>query len=219
MTLSQQSPIGQPDAAACGDGGGGSSIPDQRIAPRFTLLFRSAKLIAEEDEFLVVLRDVSHRGIRIKTFHPLPVDVSFAIELASGDRHEVERIWQDGEFSGFRFQDPVALEKLLAEGPAGKRRRPIRLRLRVPVKFHAGGRCDDALILDISQSGACIACDGHLAIGERIRIECPGLPELTAGVRWRRRPLYGLNLEQTFQFDDLARLTARFATGAEVTER
>ena len=36
----------------------GSQAPEQRVEPRFTLLIRAAKLIAGNDEFLVVLRDV-----------------------------------------------------------------------------------------------------------------------------------------------------------------
>ena len=231
MTLSQPSPIAQPSsngglansgpvvAEACGDRDGLLAISDKRNAPRITLLIRAAKLIAGESEFLVVVRDVSHQGIKVRTFHPLPADAAFALELASGERHEVERIWQDGEISGFRFRDPVALEKLLADGPVGKRKRAVRLRLRVPIEVLASGRRDGALFLDISQSGACISCDEHLAIGERIRIECPGVPELTAGIRWRRRPLYGLNFEQTFSIEGLALMTARFAAITDLTAR
>ena len=96
---------------------------------------------------------------------------------------------------------------------------PVRLRLRVPLKIYAAGRCDVAELLDISQSGACISCASHLAIGARIRIEIRGLPELTAGVRWRRRPLDGLNFEQTFSIEERARMTARFSALAKVTAR
>jgi hypothetical protein len=56
-----------------------------------------------------------------------------------------------------------------------------------------------------------LSSEHHLAIGEWVRIECPGLPELTGRVRWRRAPLYGLIFEQTFRLDDLARITAQLA--------
>ncbi|MDP3677382.1 MAG: PilZ domain-containing protein [Novosphingobium sp.] len=78
----------------------------------------------------------------------------------------------------------------------------------------AGARRSEALIVDISQHGACIVSDEYLAIDERIRIKGDSLPELTARVRWRRRPLYGLIFEQTFRFDDLARLAARLTTAS-----
>lgn len=191
----------------------GSPAPEQRNEPRFTLLIRAAKLIAGDDEFLVVIRDVSREGLKVRTFHPLPENGEFAIELASGKRHQVDKIWEDGEIKGFRFQDPVALEQLLAESPGGKRRRPVRVRLNVPVKVFAGVRRCDGVFIDISQNGACMSSDEHLALGQRVRIECPGLPELVASVRWRRAPLYGLNFEQTFRLDELARITAQLAAG------
>ena len=201
----------------------GSSASEQRNAPRFTLLIRAAKLIAGKDEFLVVVRDVSSDGLKVRTFHPLPDHDEFAIELANGERHPVDKVWDEGDLKGFRFHDPVAQEQLLAEGPKGKRRRPVRLRLNVPVKVFAGVQRQTGVFIDISQNGACMSSDDHLALGQRIRLECPGLSELgltelTGRVRWRRAPLYGLIFEQTFRFDDLARITAWFAA-TELTAR
>ena len=185
--------------------------PEQRNEPRFTLLIRAAKLIAGSDEFLVVVRDISREGLKLRTFHPLPDKGNFAIELASGDRHPIDKIWEDGEVKGFRFQDPVALEQLLAESAGGKRRRPVRVRLNVPVEVFAGVRRCNGVFIDISQNGACMSSDEHLALGQRVRIECPGLPELVGSVRWRRAQLYGPIFEQTFRFDYLARITAQLA--------
>ena len=176
------------------------------------MLIRAAKLIAGADEFLIVVRDVSRDGLKVRTFHPLPDDGEFAIELANGERHQVAKIWEDGEIKGFRFQDPVALEQLLAESPGGKRRRPVRVRLKVPVKLYVGVQRCDGVFIDISQNGACLSSNEHLALGQRVRIECPGLPELVGAVRWRRAPLYGLIFEQTFRLDELARITAQLAS-------
>ena len=187
------------------------SSPEQRVEPRFTLLIRAAKLIVGADEFHVVVRDVSRDGLKVRTFHPLPDHGDFAIELASGERYPVDKIWEDGEIKGFRFHDPVALEQLLAESPGGKRRRPVRVRLNVPVKVFAGVRRCDGVFIDISQNGACMSSGDHLALGQRVRIECSVLPELVGSVRWRRVPLYGLNFEQTFRLDELARITAQLA--------
>lgn len=213
MTNFQSPSIGQSGVSAmAATWDEGSPNEEQRNAPRFTLLIRAAKLIAGADEFLVVVRDVSRHGLKVRTFHPLPPEEDYFIELSSGGCHQVEKVWEDGEINGFRFSDPVALEQLLAESPVGKRKRPVRLRLKLAVAVFAGGRRSDALFVDISQNGACIVSEDFLAIGERIRIEGDGLPELTGRVRWRRRPLYGLIFEQTFRFDDLARLTARLTS-------
>ena len=191
-------------------GGWDETRPDteQRAAPRFTLLIRTAKLIGRSGEYLCVVRDVSSEGLKARLFHPLPRGEALAIELASGERHPIERIWEEGEITGFRFMAPVALERLLADAPDGRKKRSVRLRLALPALVVAHGRRLDASFRDISQHGAAIACDEYLAMDERVRVDCDWLPPLDARVRWRRRPHYGLIFEQTFRFDELARLIA-----------
>ena len=186
----------------------GEPAREQRTAPRFTLLIRTAKLLSSSGEYLCVIRDVSSEGIKVRTFHQLPDGENFTIELANGDRHPVNKVWEDGWVYGFHFAEPVPLERLLAEAPDGLRKRPVRLRLALPLRLHAGGRALDATFIDISQHGACIECGEHLAINQRVRLTSDCLPELVGCVRWRRRPFYGLIFEQTFRFDELARLTA-----------
>jgi len=190
------------------------ALPDveQRTTPRFTLLIRTAKLVSETGEYLCIVRDVSPQGIKVRTFHPLPNDQDFAIELASGERHRIAKVWENADLTGFRFRDAVPLARLLAEAPEGRRKRSVRLRLALPATLYSSGRPLNGTFVDISQHGACIECDTLLAMDERIRVACDCLPELTARVRWRRRPLYGLIFEQTFRFDELARLTAPHQT-------
>jgi hypothetical protein len=189
---------------------------EQRATPRFTLLIRTAKLVAASGEYLCVVRDVSREGLKVRTFHPLPDGEDFAIELASGERYRVDKMWEEDDVTGFRFAGPVPLERLLAEAPDGLRKRAVRLRLALPLTLLSGARPLEATFVDISQHGACIECPEHLALDERIRLSCGCLPDLDARVRWRRRPLYGLIFEQTFRFDELARLTAPHQTSAAV---
>lgn len=74
-------PVGGPGPSPCVEG---SPTPEQRNAPRFTLLIRAAKLITGDGEFLVVVRDISRDGLKVRTFHPLPPDLDYAIELSGG---------------------------------------------------------------------------------------------------------------------------------------
>ena len=65
MTQPLPSSIGQLSAAAATSASDeGAPAPEQRNELRITLLIRAAKLIAGDDEFLVVLRDVSRDGAR-----------------------------------------------------------------------------------------------------------------------------------------------------------
>ena len=56
----------------------GEPAREQRTAPRFTLLIRTAKLLSSSGEYLCVIRDVSSEGIKVRTFHQLPDGEDFA---------------------------------------------------------------------------------------------------------------------------------------------
>lgn len=187
---------------------------EKRNQARFTLLIRTAKIVGPSGEYLCVIRDVSQEGLKVRVFHPLPDVGPLAIELATGEREPIEAVWQKGDLAGFRFPEPVALPRLLANAPAGRKKRSVRLRFAMPVLVISAGHRIAADFRDISQHGASLDCGAHLAMGERIRLECDGLPPLDARVRWRRTPYYGVIFEQTFRFDELARLMDPFAQAA-----
>lgn len=181
---------------------------EQRAGPRVTLLIRTAKIVAPSGDYLCVIRDVSPDGLKARVFNELPAAEPLAIELATGECQPIERVWQQGELAGFRFPAPVALPRLLADAPAGRKKRSVRVRFARPVLIIAGGQRLSADFRDISQHGASLECAGHLAMDQRVRLECDALPPLDARVRWRHRPHYGVIFEQTFRFDELARLVA-----------
>src|SRR6218665_388546 len=84
-----------------------SGYEDQRAAPRFTLLIRSAKIISSSGEFLCIVRDVSSSGVRLRLFHPLPPGPDVTLELASGEQFEVTSVWENDDHAGFRFVEEI----------------------------------------------------------------------------------------------------------------
>ena len=190
---------------------------EKRAAPRFTLLIRTAKLIAPVGEFFCVVRDASPDEITARVFLPLPIpdDTPLIVEFGNGERLPVIKIWQDGDIAGFRFLQPVAIDRLLADAPEGLQKRSIRLRLALPVTLTVAGRTIPATYRDISQHGACLHCEERLPVNARIALASAVLPPLEAHVRWRRAPLYGVIFTQAFRFDDLARLTASLHCGTK----
>lgn len=196
-----------PSPAAPAPGGPhGGVAPDRRTAPRVTLLIRIAKAVGAAGEFFCIVRDASAQGIRIKTFHPLPPGEKFDLELTSGERHAIVKVWEEGDHAGFRFVVPVDIDRLVAETPAGLRKREISLNCLVAGVITAhSGECDVRLH-HISQYGAWIECGLHLATGEPIRLETDTLPPGAARVRTRRGTFYSVMFERVFRFDELARL-------------
>jgi hypothetical protein len=179
--------------------------PDRRTAPRFALLIRAAKLTCPAAEFLCVVRDASEDGISVRLFHPLPAGVELTLEMPNGDRYPLQRVWEEDDSAGFRFCEPVVLDRII-EGPSRFPKRPVRVRVEVPCFLRIGGRRVRAMIDNLSQQGAQVRTQEYLALAQRIKVELDGLPEITAKVCWRRDGSYGLSFEDTFQFAELAGL-------------
>jgi len=178
---------------------------DRRHAPRFALLIRAAKLTCANAEFLCVVRDASEEGVSVRLFHPLPPGVELMLEMPNGDRYQLQRVWEDEDSAGFRFREPVELDRII-EGPSRFPRRPVRVRLEVPCYLLFGGRRVRAMIGNLSQQGALIRTQEYLSLVQRVRVEVDGLPEIAAKVCWRQPDCYGLSFEGTFQFAELAAL-------------
>lgn len=194
---------------------GGRSEGEQRVAPRFTLLIRAAKLILDDErEFLCVIRDASAAGLKIRLFNQLPDHhKSISVEMSNGDRYAVELVWQEGDFAGFRFVDGIDVEHLLDEGHGSFPKRKVRLRIQLDAILHSGGEAVHVSFQDISQQGACIDCEKWLMMNELVRVETGVLPAIYAKVRWRSHPRYGLLFEQTFKLDELAHIAAPLQPG------
>lgn len=183
---------------------------EQRAAPRFTLLIRSAKLVIDETrEYLCIIRDASTMGVKVRLFTPLPDYYSaIAVEASNGERYPVELVWQDGYNAGLRFLGDINLESLLDESSGAFPKRQVRVRVQLDAMLYSGGAAVSVAFADISQRGAKVVCDKWLMLNELVRIETGALPTIYAKVRWRNHPHYGLLFEQTFQLDELAQIAA-----------
>lgn len=183
-----------------------------RRAERYTLLIRTAKLIAPEGEFLCVIRDASETGVNVRIFHELPEEHAMMLELQNGDRHELEVVWQNEDRAGLKFRNKADIGRIV-ECPSQFAKRPIRINLESPAILLSGLQQFPATVLDISQQGAKLSCDHRFAIDQRVKLRAGPLPEVNAKIRWRRDDAYGLVFEDTFQFGDMARLVARLQNG------
>ncbi|WP_054531453.1 PilZ domain-containing protein [Erythrobacter sp. SG61-1L] len=206
MTEVVQSPGGHVQGQVAGPPGDDGE--EQRIAPRFTLLIRTAKLICSLGEYLCIVRDASSTGVSIRTFHPLPQGVQLTLELPNGDRHPVERVWEKEGAAGFRFPVEVDIDRLL-NNKSRFPKRAVRLKLQLPALISCHGRTAGVVIHNISQQGAQIESPLYMAIDQKLRLEADNLPVIQARVRWRKDSNYGLVFDDTFQFAELARLAAQ----------
>lgn len=181
---------------------------DLRSDSRVSLLLRAGKLIAQQGEFLCIVRDVSASGVKVKLLHELPAVNRLDLELANGESYPLELVWNKDGHAGFRFLDrPIKLANVVDE-PSHFPKRGIRLRLELPVGIRIGEVLHTAKLCDLSQHGAQIEIEPGLAIGQRVSLCAAGFAELESRVRWRRRGAHGLVFQRGFRLDELARLSA-----------
>lgn len=195
---------------------------EQRIAPRFTLLIRAAKLVSAQGEFVCVIRDVSETGVSVRLFHGLPSCKDYALHMPAGAVYEITRVWHKGNEAGFTFASSVEVAKLVNESTEYPKR-GLRLALCFPVTVSMLAGQFDALIENFSQQGARLTCDRLLAIDQNVRIQIPASGgskprEVRAKVRWRRDQQYGVVFDDTFTLGDFARLAARLQAPALVED-
>ena len=181
---------------------------DKRGAARVTLLIRAAKIVHPGGEFLCVVHNVSETGVRLRLFHPLPVRSDLVLELPNGDRHAIERVWEEQGRAGFRFREPQDVPRLVA-CPGDFPRRPVRVGAKVPCTLILDDRRGRALLCNVSQHGAMIRSTERLSLYERLSLGIPGAREIAARVCWRRGDRHGLSFEDTLEYAELAAIVFR----------
>lgn len=186
---------------------------EQRGAPRYTLLIRATKIVADQGEFLGVIRDVSSTGVSVRLFHKLPATGSLALELQSGAQFAVKRVWENDREAGFEFAEDVDIERFISEvGEFPKR--GLRLAICLPVTLTAGGERHEGMVENISQQGARLVCDSVFAIDQAMTIEGEGMRAVRAKVRWRGHGSFGVVFDDTFGLSDFAILAAKLQAPA-----
>lgn len=180
---------------------------DNRAAPRQKLLLRTAKLVAEDQELICVVRDVSVTGLKVKLFQPIPNINQCELEFANGSRFPIRKVWEESGHAGFTFTEDVDLAEIISLSFDNFPKRSLRINIGFHARISAGRSALSAQLLNISQSGICIACEGELPRGEKLFIRCGNLPALNGQLRWSRNGYHGIMLSQPLSLEDLAKFS------------
>lgn len=181
-----------------------SQFLDLRAAPRFSVMMRTAKLLSESGEYICVVRDISATGTKLRLFHEPPPDSHLFLELANGFRYAMERMWHADGHAGFRFSSAIDVEEFIEE-PNRHPRRPVRLQLRLPAIVTVSSQQNGAMLIDLSQHGACVETGLPIAVGKPLRFEVEGMPVRHGHVCWRRENRHGLVFQDSLRLDEFAR--------------
>jgi len=180
---------------------------ERRESVRSSLLIQAAKLIAEEQEYICILRDVSADGLKIRHFGEIPESDHLEIGFANGETMPVELVWKDETHAGLRVREGAEPSLIVARSYNSRARRKVRLKVDACAKASWEGKGAHTTIRNISQQGASIECSELMARDQLIRLDIDGLSPIYAKVRWRRGREYGLVFETTLSFEELAAAT------------
>lgn len=178
----------------------------RRLSTRLLRMFRPAKLLVDDREFLCVVRDISNGGLQLQLFHDLPEYDQIAVEFDTGQRYAVRKVWKSAGRIGCAFLHNVDLHPILSAAGAAHPKRQPRLHVEHDACLFAGDTKTPVIIRDISQRGVSLDCPAWLMIDELVRLESKIIPPVHAKVRWRSPPRYGLVFEETFGMGALAAL-------------
>ena len=127
--------------------------------------------------------------------------------MQNGDRYPVARVWQEGNEAGFRFIQPLDVDRVIAaQGSFPKR--PLRVGIQLPVQIVTPGASGEACIENLSQQGARMSTSLPLALDQHVSVRASHLPEIRAKIRWRKGKQHGLVFETTFALPEFALLAA-----------
>ena len=192
--------IGEPVPAAAAQSG------ERRNARRHTLLIRSAKLLVDGAEYLVVMCDASETGAKVRFFHSLPEITDVTLELQNEDQLKAEMVWRKGDKAGLCFEHRTQMARILSMRNEFKKR-PVRVRIQTPGILIADDTQIPCTMIDVSQQGAKIICDGPLALRQSVKFKATDYPfEILAKVCWKKKGRFGLAFQTVYQFFELARL-------------
>lgn len=185
-----------------GESGAGSGQED-RTAERHLSLFRVGALKIDDRRELCVVRNISSDGLQMRVYSDVRPDAKVSIELKQGEPIAATVVWSKDGSAGVKFDCPIAVDSVLSHAPDEFRPRMPRIEISQPVTLREGANVYRGRVLDISQGGVRVECDGVLPINGDIVVTLPGLVPVAAIAKWRGGRQYGLGFNRVLTVSQL----------------
>ena len=193
-----------PDDDTSPSAGGRSGKPrERREAERHHTVRFTAKLTDDCGETLCLLRDISAEGMKANIYTDLHVDEEALVEFPNGQRIASKLVWaREGE-AGFRFVQPIDLDRLLHPTSKDPPRRPPRIHFETVARLVCGMESKLVRVLDISLGGAKLETGPVGLSGDHVTVQFDGLPTKGAWIRWTDGRRIGVQFDCPMSFDEL----------------
>ncbi|MFT3977157.1 MAG: PilZ domain-containing protein [Sphingomonas bacterium] len=178
---------------------------EQRSALRTLLVGRL--ILADGREALCRIRNLSSAGMMIETPAALTRDGAVAVELRE-ERFSGRVVWVHDGQAGLHFDTMIDVGRALGEAriAVARQDRPRAPRFRVGRRARIShyGRSTEVVIVDLSQSGACLGMEEPMAPDTEFTLAIPGLPAMACRTRWADADRCGVIFQGILPYNDLA---------------
>jgi hypothetical protein len=184
------------------------SIPhpaDQREDERFVTLLRVGSVTFDGQRQLCLIRNVSRRGMMVRTYSDVAPGTRLSIEFKHGESVVGTARWvRDGNV-GLTFDHDVDVLQLLASAMDGPRARMPRVEIDAVAWVRAGATVHRVRALDISQGGLKIRSEHPLKMRDAVVVTLPGMAPVAGVICWADDAYFGVSLNEVLPLETLIR--------------
>lgn len=179
------------------------SPPDRRTGERYVSLLRVGAMTIDGRRELCLIRNISGGGMMIRPYSHVTPGTRLTVELKQGDPVSGFVQWNDNNYVGVAFDQPIDVVALLKPANGGARPRMPRIELDCSVTLRYEGEVLRERIVNISQGGICIKSSKLLTIDSNIVVTIEGLHAAAGIVKWCEADYYGICFIRVFPVSEL----------------
>jgi hypothetical protein len=174
---------------------------DERLRP----LLRVAKLVMDDGERLMRVRNVSAGGLMGEIADPPKTGERVSLELSS-QKIPSTVVWTREGMAGLKFDQTVDLGELLAgrKPRHGLRPRPPRLEVACKASVRVGKVYYTVDVHDISLGGIKVEPIEEYCVGKQVVVVVESLRPIKGDVRWYSDRRAGIVFQKPLEFEELA---------------
>jgi len=178
---------------------------ERRTDDRLVPLLRVAKLVSNDGERLIRVRNVSAGGLMAEIADPPQVGEQVSVELSS-QKIPSSVVWIRDGMVGVKFDQTVDLGELLAgrKPRHGFRPRPPRLEVACKASVRVGKTYYTVDVHDISLGGLKVEPIDEYCVGKDVVVVVESLRPVKGEVRWYSERRAGIVFKKPLEFEELA---------------
>jgi hypothetical protein len=178
---------------------------ERREDDRLPALLRVAKLISEDGEQLIRVRNMSAGGLAAEHGQRLSVGDITSLEIGS-QKIPATVVWKREGMVGLKFDQDVDLGELLAgrKPRHGFRARPPRLEVKCKANLRLGKTYYTVDVHDLSLGGIKVEPIEEYCLGKEVVVIVESLRPVKGEVRWFADRKAGIVFNEPLSFDELA---------------